>query len=341
MHTVILVLVEVLIVIGMSRLLGLVFKSIKQPLVIGEIVAGIMLGPSLFGFIAPHAAAILFPAETVPFLNVLSQVGLIFFMFLIGLELNPKYLSGNLKSAIIISNISIIVPFSLAAVLSLLLYPLISNASVSFNAFALFLGAAMSITAFPVLARIITENNLQGTKLGTLALTCAAVDDVTAWCILAIAIAVARNGSINQNAILTIFESLIYIGFMFTIGRWFLKHLLTHYRRTGKLSQLLLALIYMGVVASALMTEFIGIHLIFGAFLLGAVMPKNAELVRELAVKTEDFVLIFLLPVFFAYSGLRTQIGLLNSPQLWLLCALVLGVAIAGKYFGTYFAARL
>lgn len=341
MHTVILVLVEVLIVIGMSRLVGLAFKSIKQPLVIGEIVAGIMLGPSLFGFIAPHAAATLFPAETIPFLNVLSQVGLIFFMFLIGLELNPKYLSGNLKSAIIISNISIIVPFSLAAILSLLLYPLIANPSVSFNAFALFLGAAMSITAFPVLARIITENNLQGTKLGTLALTCAAVDDVTAWCILAIAIAVARNGSIDQKAILTIVESLIYIGFMFTVGRWFLQRLLTHYHRTRKLSQFLLALIYMGVVASALITEFIGIHLIFGAFLLGAVMPKNAELVRELAIKTEDFVLIFLLPVFFAYSGLRTQIGLLNSPQLWLLCALVLGVAIAGKYFGAYFAARV
>lgn len=341
MHTVILVLVEVLIVIGMSRLVGLAFKSIKQPLVIGEIVAGIMLGPSLFGFIAPHAAATLFPAETIPFLNVLSQVGLIFFMFLIGLELNPKYLSGNLKSAIIISNISIIVPFSLAGILSLLLYPLIANASVSFTAFALFLGAAMSITAFPVLARIITENNLQGTKLGTLALTCAAVDDVTAWCILAIAIAVARNGSIDQKAILTIVESLIYIGFMFTVGRWFLQRLLTHYHRTRKLSQFLLALIYMGVVASALITEFIGIHLIFGAFLLGAVMPKNAELVRELAIKTEDFVLIFLLPVFFAYSGLRTQIGLLNNPQLWLLCALVLGVAIAGKYFGAYFAARV
>lgn len=341
MHTVILVLVEVLIVIGMSRLVGLAFKSIKQPLVIGEIVAGIMLGPSLFGFIAPHAAATLFPPQTIPFLNVLSQVGLIFFMFLIGLELNPKYLGGNLKSAIIISNISIILPFSLAGILSLLLYPLISNTNVSFNAFALFLGAAMSITAFPVLARIITENNLQGTRLGTLALTCAAVDDVTAWCILAVAIAVARHGSIDQKAILTIVESLIYIGFMFTVGRWFLQRLLTHYLRTGKLSQLLLALIYMGVVASALITEFIGIHLIFGAFLLGVVMPKNDDLVRELAVKTEDFVLIFLLPVFFAYSGLRTQIGLLNSPNLWLLCALVLGVAIAGKYFGAYFGARI
>ncbi|TAE61876.1 MAG: sodium:proton antiporter [Nostocales cyanobacterium] len=341
MHTVILVLVEVLIVIGISRLVGLAFRSIKQPLVIGEIVAGIMLGPSFLGLIAPQTAAILFPPETIPFLNVLSQVGLIFFMFLIGLELNPKYLSGNLPAAVLTSNISIIVPFSLAGILSLLLYPLVANETVSFTAFALFLGAAMSITAFPVLARIITENNLQGTRLGTLALTCAAVDDVTAWCILAVAIAVARNGSIDQKAILTIIESLAYIAFMFTVGRWFLKRLLKHYRRAGKLSQLVLALIYMGVVASALITEFIGIHLIFGAFLLGAVMPKNAELIREIAVKTEDFVLIFLLPVFFAYSGLRTQIGLLNRPELWLLCGLVLAVAISGKYFGAYVAARL
>ncbi|MBD2487539.1 cation:proton antiporter [Aulosira sp. FACHB-615] len=340
MHTVILVLIEVLIVIGMSRLIGLAFKSIKQPLVIGEIVAGIMLGPSLFGLVAPHLAASLFPPETIPFLNVLSQVGLIFFMFLIGLELNPKYLSGNLQAAILTSNVSIIVPFSLATVLSLLLYPLVSNAGVSFTAFALFLGAAMSITAFPVLARIITENNLQGTRLGTLALTCAAVDDVTAWCILAVAIAVARTGNFF-GAIPTIIESIVYIGFMLTVGRWFLKRLATYYRRTGRLSQLLLAVIYMAVVGSALITELIGIHLIFGAFLLGAAMPKNADLVRELAVKTEDFVLIFLLPIFFAYSGLRTQIGLLNRPDLWLLCGLVLLVAIAGKYIGTYVAARV
>ncbi|MBK1988352.1 cation:proton antiporter [Sphaerospermopsis aphanizomenoides BCCUSP55] len=341
MHTVILVLVEVLIVIGLSRLVGLAFKSIKQPLVIGEIVAGIMLGPSLFGLIAPHAAATLFPPETIPFLNVLSQVGLIFFMFLIGLELNPKYLSSQLEVAILTSHVSILVPFSLGSILSIVLYPLVSSASVSFTAFALFLGAAMSITAFPVLARIITENNLQGTRLGTLALTCAAVDDVTAWCLLALAIAVARHGSIDRQAILTIIASLLYIGFMFTVGRWFLKRLVTHYRRAGRLSQFVLALIYMGVVASALITELIGIHLIFGAFLLGAAMPKNAELVRELAVKTEDFVLIFLLPVFFAYSGLRTQIGLLNRPELWVLCALVLAVAIVGKYIGTYVAARV
>ncbi len=347
MHTVVLVLVEVLIVIGLSRLMGLVCRAFKQPLVIGEIIAGIMLGPSLFGLVAPNLATALFPAETLPFLNVLSQVGLIFFMFLIGLELDPKYLKGNLELAILTSHVSILVPFSLGSLLALLLYPLVSNASVPFTAFALFLGAAMSITAFPVLARIITENNLQNTRLGTLALTCAAVDDVTAWCLLALAIAVAKaalspSGSQDMTGVVaTLVEALLYIGFMVTVGRWFLQKLSRYYNLTGRLSQLVLAWIYMGVVASALITELIGIHLIFGAFLLGAVMPKNPGLVRELAHKTEDFVLTFLLPIFFAYSGIRTQIGLLNSPELWLLCLAVVGVAIIGKYVGTYVAARV
>ena len=340
MSTIVLVLVEVLIVIGLSRLVGLGCRWIKQPLVIGEIIAGIMLGPSLLGLVAPDISSVLFPAQTIPFLDVLSQIGLIFFMFLIGLELNPKYLSGQLETAILISHVSILVPFSLGTLLAVLLYPLVSNASVSFTAFSLFLGAAMSITAFPVLARIITENNLQGTRLGTLALTCAAVDDVTAWCVLALAIAVAHTNTIT-GAFPTIVYSLLYIGFMVTVGRWFLQRLATYYERTGRLSQILLAWIYMGVVASALITELIGIHLIFGAFLLGAVMPKNEGLVRDLAQKTEDFVLIFLLPVFFAISGLRTQIGLLNRPELWLLCAAIVGVAIIGKYFGTYIAARV
>jgi Kef-type K+ transport system membrane component KefB len=340
MSIIVLVLVEVLIVIGLSRLVGLGFRWIKQPLVIGEIVAGIMLGPSLFGLVAPGLAASLFPSEAVPFLNVLSQVGLIFFMFLIGLELDPRYLSGQLEVAILISHVSILVPFSLGSLLALLLYPIVSNATVSFTAFALFLGAAMSITAFPVLARIITENNLQNTRLGTLALTCAAVDDVTAWCVLAVAIAVAKTNSM-AGAIPTIFYSLLYIGFMVTVGRSFLQRLAHYYERSGRLSQFALAAIYMAVVASALITEQIGIHLIFGAFLLGAVMPKNAGLVKELAHKTEDFVLTFLLPIFFAYSGLRTEIGLLNTPELWALCAAVVGVAIVGKYFGTYIAARV
>ena len=339
-NPVVLVLFQVLLVIGLSRLVGLGFRSLRQPLVIGEIVAGIMLGPSLFGWVAPDLAAAIFPVETIPFLNVLSQVGLIFFMFLIGLELNPKYLQGQMETAVLTSHVSIIVPLSLGTVLALFLYPLVSSADVSFTAFALFLGAAMSITAFPVLARIITENNLQGTKLGTLALTCAAVDDVTAWCILALAIAVTRTNNMVA-ALPTLFEAAFYIGFMLTLGRWFLKRLAKYYERTGKLTQLTLAGIYMGVVASALITELIGIHLIFGAFLLGAAMPKNEGLTRELAEKTEDFVLTFLLPIFFAYSGLRTQVGLLNRPELWLICGLVLLVAIVGKYVGTYVSGRV
>ncbi len=340
MHPAILVLLQVLIVIGLSRLMGLVCRGIKQPLVIGEIIAGIMLGPSLLGLIAPNVMTALFPPETLSYLNVLSQIGLIFFMFLIGLELNPKYLSGQLEKAILISHVSIIVPFALGISTALILYPIVSNNSVSFTAFALFLGSALSITAFPVLARIITENNLQGTRLGTLALTCAAVDDVTAWCLLALAIAVTRTNSIS-GAFPTIIASILYIILMATAGRWLLQKLSIHYQRTGRLTQWVLAWIYMGVVASALITELIGIHLIFGAFLVGAVMPKDPGLVREIAEKTEDFVLIFLLPIFFAYSGLRTEIGLLNRPELWLLCGLVIAVAIIGKYVGTYVAARV
>ncbi len=340
MHPAILVLLQVLIVIGLSRLMGLVCRWIKQPLVIGEIIAGIMLGPSLLGLIAPNLMTTLFPEVTFPYLNVLSEIGLIFFMFLIGLELNPKYLKGQLETAILISHVSIIVPFCLGILSALVLYPLLSNDTVSFTAFSLFLGSALSITAFPVLARIITENNLQGTRLGTLALTCAAVDDVTAWCLLALAIAVTRTNSV-AGAFPTIIASLIYIGIMVTGGKWLLQKLAIHYTRKNRLSQWVLAWIYMGIIASALITELIGIHLIFGAFLVGAVMPKQPGLVRELAEKTEDFVLIFLLPVFFAYSGLRTQIGLLNRPELWLLCGLVIAVAIIGKYVGTYIAARV
>jgi Kef-type K+ transport system membrane component KefB/nucleotide-binding universal stress UspA family protein len=339
LEPVILVLIQIVVVIGFSRLMGAACRQIQQPLVIGEIIAGILLGPSLLGLILPDFKAWLFPIETLPYLDILSQIGLIFFMFLIGLELNPKYLSGQLKTAILTSHVSIIVPFSLGNILALFLYPLVSTANVSFTAFALFLGAAMSITAFPVLARIITENNLQATKLGTLALTCAAVDDVTAWCLLALAIAVARTGTI-AGAFPTIVLSIVYIALMVTLGRKVLQILLVHYKRTGRLSQLTLAGIYMAIVISALITELIGIHFIFGAFLLGAVMPKNAGLVKELAEKTEDFVLIFLLPIFFAYSGLRTEVGLLNRPELWLLCGAIFAVAVTGKFVGTYVAAR-
>jgi Kef-type K+ transport system membrane component KefB len=337
---IVLVLIQVVVIIGVSRLVGLGFRQIKQPLVIGEIVAGIMLGPSLLGAIAPAFSAALFPPPTLPLLEILKDLGLIFFMFLIGLELDPKYLKGGLKTAVLVSHTSIVTPFSLGLLLALLLYPLVSQQGVSFTAFSLFLGAAMSITAFPVLARILTERNLQNTPIGTLALTCAAVDDVTAWCLLALAISVAGTNSV-MAALPVIFLSLLYVSAMVLFGRPLLAQIAKVFSSSGKLEQSLLALIYACVILSAVMTELIGIHFIFGAFLVGALMPKQADLTRVIAEKTEDFVLVVLLPIFFAYSGLKTQIGLLNQPILWLLCALVLLVAIVGKYYGTFLAARM
>lgn len=339
MSTVVLVLIDVLVVIALSRLLGTACRWMKQPLVIGEIMAGILLGPSCLGILAPDLMTALFPQNVLPILEFLSQLGLIFFMFLIGLELDPKYLKGQLNIAILVSHVSILLPFSLGTLSAIVLYSLLSDSSVSFTAFALFLGSALSITAFPVLARIITENNLQSTRLGTLALTCAAVDDVTAWCLLAVSIAVTRTNSV-VSALPTLFYSVLFIAFMFGIARYFLRSLPKYYERIGHLSPTLLACIYIGIIVSALITETIGIHLIFGAFLLGAVLPKHAKLTRELAEKTEDFVLIVLLPVFFAYSGLRTEVGLLNQPILWGLCGLVLLTAVIGKYVGGYGAAR-
>jgi Kef-type K+ transport system membrane component KefB/nucleotide-binding universal stress UspA family protein len=339
MNTVSLVLLEILIVIGFSRLVGLLFRAIKQPLVIGEIMAGIMLGPSLFGKIFPVTQAHLFPSSTAAILEVLAQIGLIFFMFLIGLELDPKYLKGKVRVAIFTSAAGIILPFILAVGLAFWLYPIGQGSQTSLLAFSLFFGSALSITAFPVLARIISESNLQNTSIGSLALTCAAVDDVAAWCLLALAIAVARTNNIYA-ALPHIALSLIYIVFMLTAGRWLLKGMAAHYSRSNKVSQILLAAVYMSVVTSALIAEAIGIHFIFGAFLIGAAMPKNEGMVREIAQKTEDFVLIFLLPVFFVYSGLKTRIGLIDSPYLWLVCGIVLAVAIIGKYVGIYLTAK-
>jgi Kef-type K+ transport system membrane component KefB len=340
LDTIVLVLLQVVLIIGLSRLVGLGFRRLKQPLVIGEILAGIMLGPSLLGLVAPEFATQLFPVDSIALLSLLKDLGLIFFMFLIGLELDPKYLKGNLKTAVLVSHVSILVPFSLGLLLAVFLFPLLSNTGVAFTAFALFLGAALSITAFPVLARILTENNLQNTPLGTLALTCAAVDDVTAWCLLALAISVTRTNSI-ESALPVIVRSLLYIAFVILAVRPLLGQIAKYYNHAAKLGQSILALIYCIVLVSAVTTELIGIHLIFGAFLVGAMMPKETMLTKELAEKTEDFVLIVLLPIFFAYSGLKTQIGLLNSGPLWGLCGLVIAVAIAGKYVGTYFAARV
>jgi Kef-type K+ transport system membrane component KefB len=334
------VLMQIALILALSRIMGVLFKRIAQPQVVGEMLAGIMLGPSLFGLLAPGLAARVFPPETIPLLNILSQVGVIFFLFLVGLELDPKLLRNRGHAALVISHVSIIAPFLLGAGLAVYLYPLVFTATpaMRFTSVALFMGAAMSITAFPVLARILTERNLHKTKVGAIAITCAAVDDVTAWCMLAFVVGIARATGV-RSALFTAIFSVIYVLVMFFLIRPLLRKIEAIYERQDRLSQNVVAAIILLVLASAATTEYIGIHALFGAFLMGAIMPKHSRFVRHLSEKLEDYTVVLLLPIFFAYTGLKTQINLLNHPELWIITLLVIAVACIGKFGGSTIAA--
>lgn len=344
-------LVQIALILGLSRLMGALFARFHQPQVVGEMAAGIMLGPSLLGLITGYAfhrgwvvmdlSDTLFPPETISYLGVLSQVGVILFLFLVGLELDPKLLRNRGHAAVVISHVSIIAPLLLGAGLTLFLYPRLfnDNQQMRFAPVALFMGAAMSITAFPVLARILTERNLTKTKVGAVAITCAAIDDVTAWCMLAFVVGVARAEGL-QSAVVTAALSAVYVLVMFFGVRPFVARLRLLYEREGRVSQTVLAIVLLLTLASAWLTERIGIHALFGAFLMGAVMPKDPGFVRGLSEKLEDITVVFLLPIFFAYTGLKTQIGLLNSPEMWGLTLLIVVVACAGKWGGSTLAAR-
>jgi K+:H+ antiporter len=334
-------LVAIAVVVSAARLIGSAFRRVRQPVVVGEIVAGIVLGPSVFGGVWPGASRAVFGPHVLPYLDVLSQIGLIFFMFLIGLELDVRLIRGRGQAATAVSHVSIIVPFLLGSTSALVLFPTLGSAKGKFLPFALFLGASMSITAFPVLARILSERGLSRTQLGAVALTCAAVDDVTAWCLLAVVVAIVRSHG-TESAVVTIVLALAFIALMVGVVRPFMSRLASYHEAQGQLGAGTLTLLFVGIVLSALATDRIGIHAIFGAFLFGAVMPQRSELILELVGKLEDFVVLFLLPLFFAFTGLRTRIGLIGrDPHLWLLTGLILAVAVGGKWGGTAAAGRV
>jgi len=332
-------LLQLVVIVIASRLVGKLFLMMGQPRVMGEIVAGIILGPSLLGQLSPNTMAFLFPAASLEPLRLLSQIGVVLFMFVVGMELELGELRKKATAAIMVSHASIVVPFFLGVTLALLVYKSELPARTSFTPFALFMGIAMSVTAFPVLARILADRGLSKTTLGGIALTCAAFDDVTAWCLLALVIAIARADAMLP-AIITIGFVIAFISIMIFFSKPVLARLVKLTTDDERHRRGLVALILVFVFASALITEVIGIHALFGAFLAGVVMPATAGVRSMLKAKLETLSLVVLLPLFFAFTGLRMQITMLNDWQSWLLCGLVIVIAIAGKLGGSMFMAR-
>ena len=340
-----LLLIQIIVILVAARLTGAFVRRLGQPQVVGEMIAGIALGPSVLGAQAPHLAALLFPAGSLGFLNTLSQIGLVVFMFLVGLELDPKIVRERGRSALVISHASIVAPFLLGATLAIVLYPTLAGSRVTFTGFALFMGAAMSVTAFPVLARILTERRLTRTPIGALAIACAAIDDVTAWCILAAVVVIVRaTGSGVATGVplwVTLGGSAAYVAFMLTGGRRALRILETRYAARGRVTQDMIAVLMLATLASAWITERLGVHALFGAFLVGAVAPKSDGFVHAVLERFEDMMVVLLLPLFFAFTGLRTEITLIDGAGAWLVCAMVTAVAVIGKVGGSAIAARV
>jgi Kef-type K+ transport system membrane component KefB len=332
------VLLALACVVALGRLLAACFRFIGQPAVIGEVVAGIVLGPSLLGRIAPEVQQFILPQSVGPALEIIAQVAVIVYMFLVGLELDASLLQKRGHMAVAISHAGIVVPFLLGSSLALLLYPELSPEGVGFTAFALFLGAAMSVTAFPVLARILTDRRVHNTALGVMALTCAAVQDVTAWCLLAIVVGVA--GAAIGKAIQVVGFTLAFLAVTFIVVRPVFGRL-AKASFADKLTPGLIAIVMVAMLTSAFVTEAIGIHAIFGAFLLGAMIPHDSVIAREMPGRLSDLVAVVLLPAFFALTGMRTEIGLVSGAENWLICGLIILVATAGKFGGTLAAARV
>ena len=338
-HPLGILLLQIITIIIVARLFGFICRKIKQPTVIGEIVAGIFLGPSLVGLLFPELSSFLFPRQSLGNLQFLSQIGLILFMFVVGMELDLKVLKNKAKDAVVISHASIIFPFTLGVGLAYFLYNKFAPANINFLSFSLFIGIAMSITAFPVLARIVQERGLSKTKLGSIVITCAAADDITAWCILVVVIAIVKAGSI-LNSFYSILLSVSYVIIMMKLVQPFLKILGDKYSNKESFSKPVVAIFFITLLLSSFVTEVIGIHALFGAFMAGVIMPSTASFRNIFIEKVEDVSTVLLLPLFFVFTGLRTQIGLLSDPYLWLICLLIITVAVIGKFVGSALAAR-
>jgi len=332
---------QVAVILAAARVVGYLFRALHQPQVVGEIVAGICLGPSLLGAFFPGIEAALFPASSLPQLDAVSQIGLIVLMFNVGLHLNPVMLREHGHVAIVTSHVSIAAPFLLGSMLALGLYPSLAPPGVTFVAFALFMGAAMSVTAFPVLARILIEERYDHTPVGSVVLAAAAVDDVTAWIILAVVVMVAHGRS-DVSAMWTTLAGIVaFLTAMMFVLRPLLRRMLRQRIEHGSLNHTTLAAVMLVALLSAATTDYLGIHALFGAFIAGAVMPKDDRLLTWIESRVEDFTVVLLLPLFFAQSGLRTSVHLLSTPEMWLATTAVLFVAVLGKLGGSAAAARI
>ena len=338
-HPLAILLAQIVAIIMVARIFGWICKKIGQPTVIGEIIAGIVLGPSLIGLYFPEFSKALFPVQSLGNLQFLSQIGLILFMFMVGMELDLKTLKNRAHEAIVISHASIIIPFALGMGLAYFIYQTFAPSSTQFLTFGLFIGIAMSVTAFPVLARIVQERGIHKTRLGAIVITCAATDDITAWSILAVVIAIVKAGSF-VSSLYTIIIAVSYVFVMIKVIRPFLKRVGDLYPTRENMSKQVVAIFFLTLILSAYATELIGIHALFGAFMAGTIMPDNAKFRNIFTEKIEDVALVLLLPLFFVFTGLRTEIGLINDLYLWKITGLITLVAVVGKFLGSALAAK-
>ena len=341
-NVLLIVILQLIVIIAAARIFGGLFRRIGQPLVCGEIAAGLILGPSFFGGMFPGLFHTIFNPSVGHIFAIMSQIGLIFLMFLIGLEFDFGHLKENRGTALSVSIVGIVLPFSLGLLLGRWMHAALGLQGSWMN-FGLFMAAAMSITAIPILGRIMVELNINRTRIGSLTISAAAADDASGWIILAVITAIARSALNPAKLGIMILET---IGFAMAMV-WLVRPLLKKWTarqmriRRGKLSLGALAVVLLLMLAAAAATNLIGIFSIFGAFFLGAILYDQHEFRAAVQERLRDFVTVFFLPIFFTYTGLRTDIGTMSGRALWVMCGLVLLAAFVGKFGGCWLAARV